>query len=145
MKSIKNVFCILLLLLSGLCHAGGNIVVVVPAHSEVDKLTRDEVINIFLGRLRQFPNGAAAYPLDLPAGQIEKAHFYRLLVNKDLSEINAYWARLIFSGRTSPPQLARSNEDVIEQLTANPNAISYLERGKVDRRVKIVLDLGVVP
>ncbi len=146
MKSLRHR---ILLVLLGLCcvtgHAASSIVVVVPAHSEVEKLSREDVTNIFLGRLRQYPNGVAAYPIDQPAAVPEKAAFYRLLVNKEIAEINAYWARLIFSGRTSPPQQARSSDDAVDLLMGNPKAITYLERSKVDRRLKIVLDLGTTP
>ncbi len=78
--------------------ARADLVVVVNARSNVDALTRDQVTNIFLGRYRLLPSGMTAMPIDQPAGQTEKARFYRLLVNKDLSEIDAYWARLVFSG-----------------------------------------------
>ena len=43
-------------------------VVVVNARSAVPKLSRDEVINIFLGRYRQLPTGETALPIDQPEG-----------------------------------------------------------------------------
>lgn len=118
-----------------------DLVVVVNAKSKVDKLTPDEVINIFMGRYRQLPSGIAALPIDQPETLPDKARFYRLLVNKDLAEINAYWARLIFSGKTSPPHQARSAEEVIDWLAKQKGAVGYIERGQADPRVRIVLEL----
>ena len=142
---MRNHFHLLLIILLALltvaaCRA--EIVVVVNPKSGVEKLSRDEVVNIFLGRFRQLPSGLAALPVDLPASQPEKSGFYRQLVNKDLAEINAYWARLMFSGRTTPPKQAGSVEDMIAFVGATPGAIGYLDRGRVDARVRVVLEFG---
>jgi len=131
---------LLALLPATACFA--DVVVVVNPRSGVDKLNRDEVINIFLGRFRQLPSGLSALPVDLPASYTEKAAFYHQLVNKELAEINAYWARLMFSGRTTPPRQAKSNEDLLDLVGSTPGAIGYLDRARVDARVKVVLELG---
>jgi ABC-type phosphate transport system substrate-binding protein len=115
-------------------------VVVVNAHSGVAQLSQDEVINIFLGRYRRFPGGAAATPIDQPEGSPLRSEFYRRLVNKDLNEINAYWSRLIFSGKTSPPRQATNASAIIQLITSTPGGISYLERNQIDSRVRIVLE-----
>lgn len=115
-------------------------VVVVNARSGVERLTQDEVINIFLGRYRKLPTGMTAIPFDQPEGSALRAEFYRKLVNKELNEINAYWSRLIFSGKTPPPKQAVSAAEVLALLSANPGGIAYVERGLVDSRFHIVLE-----
>jgi ABC-type phosphate transport system substrate-binding protein len=117
-----------------------DVVVVTQAQSGVERLSTNDVTDIFLGRYRKLPSGSRAAPIDQPAGSNLKSEFYRLLVNKDLSEINAYWARLIFSGKTSPPLQAASNAEVLGLLTSVPGAIAYIERKQVDARFRIVLD-----
>ena len=115
-------------------------VVVVNAGSAIGPLSQDEVTNIFLGRYRRLPTGDAAQPIDQPESSPLRAEFYRQLVNKDVSEINAYWSRLIFSGRTSPPLQAASVADVIGLLLERPGAIAYVERTKVDKRLRIIME-----
>jgi ABC-type phosphate transport system substrate-binding protein len=127
------------LVLSQAVQAG--VVVVVNPRSGVERLSRDDVINIFMGRFRQLPNGLAANPVDLPATEQAKSEFYRLLVGKDMDQIAAYWSRLVFTGRTAPPLQAGSVEELIRYVVANPGAVGYLESGDVDRRVKAVLEL----
>lgn len=139
MKSFRHF--LLLLALWPMLSAAEPLVVVVNPASGVEALTRNDVINIFLGRFRQFPSGIAAQPIDLPVSPA-RAQFYRALVNKEPAEINAYWARLLFSGRTSPPLQAESMEEAITALHAHPGGIAYLERGKVSGREKIVLELA---
>lgn len=121
--------------------ARADLVVIVNPKSGTDQLNHEQVVNIFLGRFRQFPSGMAAEPIDQPAVSPERTAFYRKLVNKDPAEINAYWARLMFSGRTRPPRLANSAAEVVEWVTSNPSAIGYVERPRGDSRVRIVLEL----
>jgi hypothetical protein len=104
-------------------------------------ISREQAVNIYMGRLRRFPSGAAAQPLDLPPDSTEKALFYHLLINKDLSDIEAYWARLVFSGRASPPRTVGSLKEVVERVALEPNVIGYVDRALVDKRVKIIMEL----
>ena len=119
-----------------------DVVVVARAQGEIELLDPDDVTDIFLGRYRRLPSGASAVPIDQPAGSSLKAEFYRQLVNKNLSEINAYWARLYFSGKTSPPLQAASNAEVISLLARTPHAIAYIDRKQVDGRFRIILDFS---
>jgi ABC-type phosphate transport system substrate-binding protein len=118
----------------------GELVVVVNAASGVGKLNRSQVTDIFLGRFRVFPSGLAAEPIDQPDSEPLKTQFYRLLVDKDVAEINAYWARLIFSGRTAPPQKTGNGAEVLRLLTSRKGGIAYVERAWVDQRMTIVFD-----
>ncbi|MGR8929540.1 MAG: hypothetical protein ACU836_02785 [Gammaproteobacteria bacterium] len=132
--------------LCSIVHA--EIAVIVNANIEDDSISRNEIINIYMGRLRRFPSGPAARPIDLPSSSPDKAEFYHLLVNKPLSEIDAYWARLIFSGRTSPPDIEPDATKVQERVATSPNAIGYLDRKEVDerlltdKRIKIIFILA---
>lgn len=120
----------------------GDLVVVVNPKSGIERLSREDVINIFLGRYRRLPTGIVAEPLDLPAGAADRALFYERLVGKDQAEINAYWAQLVFSGRTPPPRPTVGAEQVIELVSRRPGAIGYLERDAVDRRVRVVFEFA---
>jgi ABC-type phosphate transport system substrate-binding protein len=130
-----------LLMLAWAGTARADLVLIANPESAVDNLSREEAINIYMGRLRRFPSGAAAQPLDLPSGETEKALFYRLLVNKDLSDIEAYWARLVFSGRASPPRTVSNLKEVVERVAKEPNVIGYIDRTLVDKRVRIIMEL----
>lgn len=127
-----------IVLLGSAARVSAEPVVVVNAANAVKQLSQDEVINIFLGRYRRLPSGESAVPIDQPEGSTLRAEFYRKLVNKDLNEINAYWARLIFSGRTSPPLQAANVAEVITLLTSGTSGIAYLDRSQADKRFRIV-------
>lgn len=116
--------------------------VIVNQKIGVNKMTRDEVINIFLGRSRQLASGVTALPLDLPGTSTERAQFYQHLTGKSMNEINAYWARLIFSGRASPPAQVRSQEEAVQMVMDNRSAVGYVSRSKVSPAVTIVFELN---
>ena len=107
----------------------------------ITQLTRDEVMNIYLGRYRRLASGSTAEPIDQPTDSPLKARFYRQLVDKDTAEINAYWSRLVFSGKTRPPVVAASSEEALQWVSRYPNALAYVEKAKVDSRVMIVFQI----
>ena len=141
---MKHVILILVfaLLLSGGVRANdaSSIVVIVNPSCGVDKLTRDEVIDIFLGRYRKLPSGRVAMPIDVTA-EGDRARFYQLLVKKSPAEMSSYWARLVFSGTTSPPFQVPDAQTALELVQSNPNAIAYVERASVTPKVKVVLEI----
>ena len=119
----------------------GNLVVVVNPSSGIEKLTRNQTIDIFLGRYRKLPSGAVAIPIDLRADTPERKEFYLLLVGKDLAQMSSYWARLVFSGQAAPPFPVPDARTALELVATNPNAIAYLDSATVDNRVRVVLEL----
>lgn len=122
-------------------QALAEMVVVVNAQSPIEQLSRTQVIHIFLGHNREYPNGQAAVPVDLPANSGDKAVFYQSLINKDLDQVAAYWSRLVFAGSVAPPIQAGSTADALAFIGNRRNAIGYLDRRYVDSRVRIVLTL----
>lgn len=136
---LLSLLCTLLLL--PVEPAMAQMVVIVNARSGVAVMTKNEVMNIFLGRYRQFFNGQEALPVDLADIHPDRSRFYQALVGKDLSEINAHWARLVFSGRLRPPLQMTTSEEVLKWVSNNPGGIGFVDLSKVDARVKVVLEL----
>ena len=132
------------LLLAGipLLAAEPHLVIIVNADSGVAQVTQEEVRNIFLGRQKRLASGVPATPVEQEAPAAIRTEFYRILVNKDLAEINAYWARLFFTGQAHPPRGAASAEEVIRTVAADRGAIGLLEWTRPDPRVRVALDLG---
>jgi ABC-type phosphate transport system substrate-binding protein len=129
---------ILLLSLIFTC-ARADIVVVVGASSTVDGLTKDQVADIFLGRVSSFPGGGKAIAIDQNDGTRERIIFYEKVSGMSGSQLNSYWAKLIFSGRRHPPKQLADGTEVKKHLSANPNKIGYIDEEEVDSSVKVVL------
>src|SRR5687767_13864465 len=118
-----------------------SIVVIVNPQSGVDKLSKDEVIDIFLGRYRKLPGGRVALPIDVSEASSERSRFYQMLVKKSSSEMSSYWARLVFSGQTSPPFQVPDAKTAIELVQSSPNAIAYVDRASLSANVKVVFEV----
>lgn len=118
--------------------ARAELVVVTSPTSGIERLSREELIHIYLGRYRLLPSGIPAEPLDLPASHEARARFYQQLVGKNLAEINAYWARLVFSGKTRPPRVVTDYPEALRAVREKPGVIAYVDEAQVDARLKIV-------
>lgn len=132
---------LLVLVFADTASADPELVIIANAKNPVAAISREDAINIYMGRLRQLPTGEPVQPLDLPPYLPEKALFYHLLINKDLAVINAYWAHLIISGQVSPPRTANGPAEVLESVASDTNTIGYIARTAVDKRVKVILEL----
>jgi len=129
---------ILLLLLSIFISTPvfAEILVIGNLGNEVSSLTKKQVQEIFMGRTRTFSNGVRALPLDVTDLRVE---FYEKLTNRPIEQINAYWARLTFSGRSSPPSLKPNQQAVIDAVKNGKGVVAYIEREKVDEtQVKLL-------
>lgn len=140
MSSRHALLSLCLMLLSPL--AAADLVVVAHPQGGVERLSQDEVVNIYLGRYRRLASGLTAEPIDLAGEPESKVRFYRKLAGKNLAEINAYWARLLFSGKTRPPWTVTTAEEALQRVANHPGALAYVERDKADKRVAVVFELG---
>lgn len=129
------------LLLQPAAEVRAELVVVVNVRCGVALMTRNEVVNIFFGRNRQYFNGLEAQPVDMPDTHPDRARFYGGLVGKDLSEVNAYWSRQVFSGRMQAPTKVSSTEEVLKWVASHPGGIGFVDLAKADARVRVVYEL----
>lgn len=131
--------CLFLLTLALGAHADP---VVVNVRANIGAISKQDVINIFLGPYRGLPNGELAQPINQHESNAIRDDFYRLLVNKRAHEIKAYWSRLMFSGKIKPPIETESSQEVVALLLKSNRAIGYVDRKEVDNRLRVVLELG---
>jgi hypothetical protein len=122
--------------------ARSELVVIVNPASGVDALSLTDAVNIFMGRYRKLPSGVVAFPIDIGERSAERERFYNELVRKDLAEVDAYWARLVFSGQTSPPLQVPDGKTAVQLVAGNRAAIAYVDRSVVDERVKVIMELA---
>jgi ABC-type phosphate transport system substrate-binding protein len=111
--------------------ARADVVVVVSARSAVTQLSKDQVTDIFLGQ------GGSQEPIDQDAAAMRE-EFYSKVTGRSAAQVKTHWAKLSFSGKGTPPKSVGGDEDVKKALAANPNAIGYIDKSKVDASVKTV-------
>ena len=116
-----------------------DVVVVVSPKCAVSTLSKDQVMDIFLGKTTRFPDGAPAIPIDQMEGTPARDEFYAAFANKSPAQVKAHWTKIIFTGRGQPPKSVPNSVEVRKLIAANPQAISYIERSAVDSTVKVLL------
>lgn len=117
-------------------HAG--LIVVVNKSNPVESLSSRQIMDIYMGRFTSYPNGDSVDTTDHPQDSQIRQDFYQNLVGKSVVQINAYWARLLFTGKAVPPKTKSSELDVIKYVQSNINAIAYLEEANLTQDLKVV-------
>jgi ABC-type phosphate transport system substrate-binding protein len=118
--------------------AMAEVVPIVSAKSPVMSLSRDQLTDIFLGKVSRFPNGLPAVPIDLAEGSAVRDEFYGRFFGKTSAQIRAFWAKVIFTGRGQPPREVPDGAAMKRLVVENINAIGYVERDMLDASVKVL-------
>jgi len=93
---------------------------------------------IFLGKAKKFKGGGVATPIELPENNATRSAFNKVLLGKSDTQMKAYWARLIFTGKATPPLQATDDNIVIEKVSSNPTLIGYIDSANVTDAVKVI-------
>ena len=128
---------VMLALVLATAGARADTVVVAGAASPIQTLGSDEVARIFLGKAETTASGVRVLAIDQPEGAQARDEFYRQMTGKTPSQVRAYWARLIFTGKGQPPRQLDSAA-AAKVLAENPHAIAYVDRMAVPTGMRIV-------
>lgn len=80
-------------------------------------------------------------PVDQEEGARSRSEFYTKVARKDDAQMQAYWARMIFTGKGDPPTALMDDEEVIGLIAGDPQKIGYVDKDKVDSSVKVILQI----
>lgn len=134
----KITYICLLLCLLWSHNSLADIMVITNKNCSLEYMQREQIVDLYMGRTIYLPDQSLAIRIDLPPDSPIRKNFYRKLVNKSVTQVNAYWARLLFTGRSTPPQVLDSPEHVINAIRQNKNAIGYINEADLDDSVKVV-------
>jgi len=123
----------------GSAEAAAEVVAVVSAKNPVTALSKNQVVDIFLGKTSRFPDGSQAVPIDQVEGSAVRKEFYIKFAGKSPAQIKAFWSKIIFTGRGQPPREASNGIEVKKLIAKNPDVIGYIESSLVDDSVKVLL------
>lgn len=135
-KLLKS--CLLLLVFSAAPGFAGSINVIVNKNIRVDALDANEIKAIYMARRNEFPSGQPVVALDNDEESQLYENFYKKVLHKNVSDINSYWSRKLFTGGGSPPRQIASKAELIEMVANNPQFIAYVEGDVKSDKVKVV-------
>jgi ABC-type phosphate transport system substrate-binding protein len=141
MTSLKSIGVVVagLALSLGAGMARADVVAVVSAKSPVGAISRDQVMDIFLGKSSHFPDGSLAVPIDLTESSPTREEFYLKFAGKSPAQLKAHWSKIIFTGRGQPPKEVASPAAMKKRLLDDPGAIGYVEQGEVDGSLRVLM------
>ena len=125
------------LVIAGLFSVNAMAVSVIVHPSNGSSLDKSSISRIFLGKAKSFPGGGQAVPINLADGSGGSSDFNDKVLNKSASQLKAYWSKLVFTGKGTPPKTVDSDAEMIALIAANPNMIGFVE-GSGDGSVKVV-------
>lgn len=134
---------LVILALSYSSSTWADLLLIVNSKNSIASLERKQVVDIFMGRAAAFPNQQPAHTLDVGGTDNLRATFYKSLTGKNEAQVDAYWARLAFSGRMLPPEKLKDEIAVIKAVKNNTAAIGYVTRQTLPAGVKVVMELPI--
>ena len=111
-------------------------VVVNPANASA--VSADDLNRLFLGRTSNFADGSKATPLNLVEGVAAREEFDTKVLNRSSAQLKAYWSKLVFTGKGTPPKELSDDAAVKAAVAADATAIGYISSSSVDGSVKVV-------
>jgi len=139
-KIFKKLFFVSVLLLSS-TYSFAELVVIVHPGNSLEAITKDKLKRIYLGKSKEFPNGLIIAALDQEKESEEKEEFYKKVVGKSLSQVSAYWSRLIFTGKGVPPRVLANDKEIKSWVASHPESIAYINSENADDSIKILFDV----
>ena len=119
--------------------ASAEVVVVVnPSVSVSGSL--DDVANLFLGKSSALA-GVSLTPVDQEEGSDVREEFYQKAAGKSQAQLNAYWSRIVFTGKGQPPRAAGDDDAIKEAIAKNKTLIGYIDSDSLDSSVKKVISV----
>lgn len=115
-----------------------EVLVVTGAGSPSISMNKNQVCDVFLGKVKSLPGGINATPVDQPEFNSLREEFYSKVANKSVAQVKVSWAKLYFTGRGTPPREGADSDDVKKIVNSTPGAIGYIDRSSLDSSVKVV-------
>lgn len=132
--NIKNI-CLALGLILPSSLVSAEMVVIANPGVKISSIPHSQISRLFLGQSSTFPDGSQALPLDVSGDK--RNVFYQEVLKKSPAQVEKYWARMIFTGKETPPRQVRGSE-VRSLVAETAGAISYVDKSEVDGSVKTI-------
>jgi ABC-type phosphate transport system substrate-binding protein len=138
-RAIKWLTLILMILSSTMAIAKQDNLVIFTASKAFSPLSSGKAKMLFKGKIKRLNNKRVTL-LDWPDGSKIKKQFYQDLLGQSEARINVYRAKLVFSGKGTPPKtVSQNNYSAVKNYIKNkPNSISYALQSMVSKEFTIL-------
>ena len=113
-----------------------DVVLIANENIPVQELSRNEVKNIFLSKIKTVEN-IRVRPVVMQKNELTD-QFLKDAVGKTFSQFSNYYKKMIFTGRGRPPKRAASEADMLIYVSSTSGAIGYISRDLATDSVRII-------
>lgn len=110
-------------------------IIVNPANG--NSLEFEDIQRIFLGKDDFYPDGTEVIAVGQESGALVD-EFNDKVLERDKSQLKAYWAKLMFTGKGFPPKPLANDAAVISAVSGSANTIGFVNKSAVTDAVKVV-------
>ena len=114
-----------------------EIAVVVGSNSAITTTDLNELKRVYSGKSKSL-GGVTVSPINQKEGAITDT-FNREVLNKSSTQVKAYWSKLIFTGKGTPPKEVSGDAEVIAAVSSEATAVGYIDSSSVTDSVKVIL------
>lgn len=112
--------------------------VIVHPHNAVSGADRNFLQDVFLRRVKRWPNDKVIHPADLAPSSRVRKRFTEDVLGRSIAAVKAYWQQRIFSGRDVPPPEFESDEQVVAYVLKYEGAVGYVSENAALRGAKVL-------
>ena len=110
---------------------------IIVNQNNFESLTKEEIRNIFTGKLTQYPNYQTHIVVAVSEDDKLRDYFNEKIIETSSRDLKKNWSRLIFTGKVDPPKVFNSTQEVIDYVARHRNAIAYVPLETVTNDVRI--------
>ena len=114
-----------------------DVVIIANKGVGVESISAKEAKKIWLAKTKSIA-GTSVKLADLPKGNASRDHFYSTIVKKSEKKLKAYWAKIVFAGKGTPPKILASDAEVVSWVASTPGALGYVDSAAADDSVKVL-------
>jgi ABC-type phosphate transport system substrate-binding protein len=100
-------------------------VVTHPSNS-ISSISKKDLSWLFLKRRTSWSNGELAKPIDQSPTSEVRISFTTEVMGRSVRQVESHWNAQVFSGKSAPPKIAKSDQEVLELVKMLPGAVGYV-------------------
>lgn len=142
-RQLPGVLLLCIAILSGSVFAQYSpdprgLLIVMHPDIDISSIDDEELVRLFTGKSRRLPNGERA---ELASFAPESSFFNAKMLNLSDAKVASLWSRLRFSGRTPPPRIFSTIEELVRYVSSTPNALAYMPASASREGVRVITNL----
>ncbi|MFL6632059.1 MAG: hypothetical protein ACJ8HJ_07070 [Massilia sp.] len=134
MYSKIRIISAMCLWLMGTAPVFAGVVVVVNPSNPASNITVSKIKQIYMGGSNLF------VPLEQDEHSTIRTEFYKKVMEKSPAQVEAIWAKLVFTARGSAPKVYKTSTSLKKAISDNVNAMGYMEKSEIDETVKVIAE-----